>query len=136
MKRREFMAVAGAIAVLPSMGFAAETLDYRPGLVQERLTAGEIVFLDFKADWWTTCCAQERVIGQLRGSNPAYDAAITFINVDWDEYGRGELARDLNIPRRSTLVILKGDQELGRVVAGTSQADIQALLDTALSASA
>lgn len=136
MKRREFMAAAGAIAVLPSMGFAAETLDYRPGLVQERLAAGDIVFLDFKADWCTTCRAQERVIGQLRAANPAYDAAITFINVDWDEYGRGELARDLNIPRRSTLVVMKGDQELGRVVARTSQADIQALLDTALSASA
>ena len=136
MKRREFMAAVGAMAVLPSMGFAAETLDYRPGLVQERLAAGDIVFLDFKADWCTTCRAQERVIGHLRGSNPAYDAAITFINVDWDEYGRGELARDLNIPRRSTLVILKGDQQLGRVVARTSQADIQALLDTALNASA
>lgn len=136
MKRREFMAAAGAMTILPNVGFAAETLDYRPGLVRERLAAGDIVLLDFKADWCTTCRAQERVIGNLRGANPAYDAAITFINVDWDEYGRGELARDLNIPRRSTLVVLKGDQELGRVVARTSQSDIQALLDTALNASA
>jgi hypothetical protein len=40
----------------------------------------------------------------------------------------------LNIPRRSTLVVLKGDQELGRIVAGTRKGDIKALLDRALQA--
>jgi len=33
-----------------------------------------------------------------------------------------------NRPGRSTLVAQKGRQELGRLVAGTSRADIQALL--------
>ncbi|MDX8353169.1 thioredoxin family protein [Cognatiyoonia sp. IB215182] len=135
MKRREFMALSAAVAVAPMAARASETLDYTPGLVRERLAAGETVFVDFKASWCTTCRAQERVIGQLRADNPAYDAAITFINVDWDEYGRGELATELNIPRRSTLVVMKGDAELGRIVARTSQRDIQALMDTALEAS-
>ncbi len=134
MKRREFIAVAGALAVLPSFGSAAESLEYRPGLVKERLAAGETVFLDFKAEWCTTCRAQGRVIGQLRAANPAYDDAITFINIDWDKYGRSALAQELDIPRRSTLVVIKGHQELGRIVAGTSQSDIQALMDTALNA--
>ncbi|WP_373636891.1 thioredoxin family protein [Yoonia sp. BS5-3] len=134
MKRREFITSTAALAVLPTISLASETLEYTPGLVKERLAAGDIVFLDFKASWCTTCRAQERVIGNLRSENPAYDEAITFINVDWDEYGRSELARDLNIPRRSTLVVMKGDQELGRVVARTSTADIQALMDTALNA--
>lgn len=135
MKRREFMALSAAVAVAPMAVRASETLDYTPGLVRERLAAGETVFVDFKASWCTTCRAQERVIGQLRADNPAYDDAITFINVDWDEHGRGELATELNIPRRSTLVVMKGDAELGRIVARTSQRDIQALMDTALEAS-
>jgi len=59
---------------------------------------------------------------------------VTFIDVDWDAYGDSDLAQRLNIPRRSTLVVLRGDQELGRIVAGTSRADIQALMDVALSA--
>jgi thioredoxin 1 len=134
MKRREFLALS-AMAVLPPMAAqAAETLDYTPGLVKERLAAGETVFVDFKADWCTTCRAQERVIGGLRGENDAYDEAVTFINVDWDVYGRGELARELNIPRRSTLVVLRGDEELGRLVARTSRSDIQGLMDLALNA--
>lgn len=134
MKRRHFMALAGAGVLLPHAGFAATTLTFTPGMVAERLAQGETLFLDFKADWCTTCRAQERVIGQLRRANAAYDQAITFINVDWDKHGRGPLATRLNIPRRSTLVVLKGADELGRVVARTSQRDIQSLMDVALSA--
>ncbi|MEO0904893.1 MAG: thioredoxin family protein [Pseudomonadota bacterium] len=135
MKRREFIALSAAATLMPIAAQAAETLDYTPGLVKERLAAGETVFVDFKADWCTTCRAQERVIGALRAENAAYDEAITFINVDWDEYGRGDLALELNIPRRSTLVVMRGEDELGRLVARTSRSDIQGLLDTALAAS-
>jgi len=44
------------------------------------------------------------------------------------------LTQRLATPRRSTLVALKGEQELGRLVAVTDRAEIQALLDTALTA--
>ncbi len=135
MKRREFMVAAAAISLIPITAYASdETLIYTPGLVKERLAAGDTVFIDFKASWCTTCRAQERVISTLRAENAAYNDAITFINVDWDEYGRGDLAQELNIPRRSTLVVMKGDAELGRVVARTSRGDIQALMDIALTA--
>lgn len=112
----------------------ADPLDYTPGLVTERLAAGDTVFLDFKADWCTTCRAQERVLEALKAANPAYEENVTFIDVDWDLHGNSELATSLNIPRRSTLVAIKGEQELGRIVAGTAQADIQALMDAALGA--
>lgn len=133
MNRRHFIALVGATAVAP-LSVSAEVLNFMPGLVTERLAAGETVFLDFKASWCTTCRAQERVIGQLRADNSAYDDAITFINVDWDRYSRSDLANRLNIPRRSTLVALKGDQELGRIVAGTRTSDIKELMDIALNA--
>lgn len=136
MKRREFLILGAAASLAPMALHAGQTLDYTPGLVKERLAAGDTVFLDFKADWCTTCRAQERVIGALRAENGAYDEAITFINVDWDRHGRGQLARELNIPRRSTLVVMKGEAELGRLVARTSRRDIQGLMDTALAASA
>jgi thiol:disulfide interchange protein len=102
--------------------------------VKERLAAGDTVFVDFKASWCTTCAAQERVMNELKAANPAYEQAITFVEVDWDDHGKGELSKSLNIPRRSTLVVLKGDQELGRIVAGTAKAEIKALMDTALGA--
>lgn len=133
MQRRHFLALSGAAALLP-MSTAAQTLNFKPGLVEERLAAGETVFLVFQTHWCTTCRAQGRVIGQLKADNPSYEEAITFVDVDWDEHSRSDLANRLNIPRRSTLVVLKGDQELGRIVAGTATADIKRLMDIALNA--
>ena len=133
MNRRHFLTLSLATLALPRAAMAA-ALDYTPGLVQERLAAGETVFLDFKASWCSTCAAQERVINALKSDNPAYEANITFVNVDWDQHGKSDLAKSLKIPRRSTLVVLKGDAELGRIVAQTSEASIKALMDTALGA--
>ena len=133
MNRRSLLALGAALALAPA-ALLAQPLDYTPGLVADRLAAGETVFLDFKADWCTTCRAQERVLDALKAENPAYEAEVTFINIDWDAYGNSQIAQDLNIPRRSTLVVLKGDEELGRIVAGTSRADIQGLMDIALGA--
>lgn len=134
MHRRDFLVLTAAVTVAMPFQANAEVLDYTPGLVDERLEAGETVFLDFKASWCSTCAAQERVIEALRSENPAYDEKITFINVDWDTYKTDALTQWLEIPRRSTLVALKGQDELGRIVAGTAKADIQALMDKALTA--
>ncbi|PYG28559.1 thioredoxin family protein [Pelagimonas varians] len=130
MDRRTFL--AGLTATVP---FAANaSADYTPGLVKKHLAQGDVVFLDFKASWCSTCAAQERVIKKLKDGNPNYEAKITFIDVDWDTYGSSDLVKSMKIPRRSTLVALKGDQELGRIVAQTSTASIKGLMDTALAA--
>ncbi|MDJ0630692.1 MAG: thioredoxin family protein [Rhodobacter sp.] len=130
MHRRCFLATVAAFAATPALAVT----EYTPGLVAERLAAGDTVFLDFTASWCSTCAAQARVIEALKAENPAYEQAVTFIDVDWDTYRTAEITRSLNIPRRSTLVVLKGDQELGRIVAGTSRAQIEALMNTALTA--
>lgn len=134
MDRRTFLIATAAATTLTALPATAAPLDYTPGMVTERLKAGETIFLDFKASWCSTCRAQERVLNKLRAGNPDYDKKITFINVDWDDFGKSELVKSLGIPRRSTLVVLKGDKELGRIVADTSEASIRKLADTALAA--
>lgn len=135
MKRREFL-IAGASLIVAAPALAATGTAYAPGLVEKELAAGKTVFLDFYTDWCTTCRAQGAAITQLRGSDPAYDRHLTFIAVDWDQHAQSSLAQRLNIPRRSTLVVLKGDQEIGRIVAGTRRADIKALMDKGVAAAA
>jgi thiol-disulfide isomerase/thioredoxin len=138
MKRRDFLISTLATTVaLPGAAWAGDlkTVAYDDSdPIAAALAQGKTVFVDYAADWCSTCAAQERVINALRGEDPAYDANLVFVRVDWDQYANAPVTTSRNIPRRSTLVVLKGDQELGRVVAGTSKADIKALMDTALEA--
>ncbi|WP_085306670.1 thioredoxin family protein [Planktotalea arctica] len=134
MNRRTMILSGAATLALPALPAFAAPLDYTPGLLKERIEAGDTVFLDFKASWCGTCRAQERVLTSLKQQNPAYDENITFINVDWDTYGTSQMAERMKIPRRSTLVVLKGKEEIGRIVADTSERSIKKLMDAALSA--
>lgn len=134
MDRRNFLGLSASLALFPIAARAAEATLYTPGAAEAAMDAGKTVLLDFWASWCSTCAAQHRVLAALKAENPAYEQNITFFVVDWDQYGEGDLSKSLNIPRRSTLVALKGRQELGRIVAGTSKDDIRALLDMALAA--
>ena len=139
MQRRDFLTLTATSLMLTGLSAPAQAADrvfYTPGLAEDAMAAGKVVFLDFWTNWCTTCAAQGRVLDGLRAANPAYDKAITFITVDWDQYADGTLSKSLKIPRRSTLVAMKGQTEIGRIVAGTAEADIKALLDAALAASA
>lgn len=132
-KRNIFLPLIAFVFFLSGSVFAGSTtIDYEPGVIKKALANRETVFVDYAADWCGTCKRQERVIGQLRGQNPAYNKAITFVRVDWDFYRGDKIRTDHNIPRRSTLILLRGDVELGRIVAGTSTEQIQSLLDKAL----
>jgi len=137
MFRRDFLILTAAVSMVPALPALAgfdTGIEYEPGMVTKRLAAGETLFLDFSASWCSTCRAQASVIKTLQAENPAYLDNVTFVSIDWDSYADDDLTKSLNIPRRSTLVVLKGNQELGRIVAGTSRKDIKALMDTALGA--
>ena len=132
MKRRTFLISAAAISLTPITALAAENVTYEPGVIDAALAEGKTVFVDYSATWCSTCKRQERVIEALRAADPKYDAAITFVKVDWDTYMSHEVTTSRNIPRRSTLIVLRGKDELGRVVAGTSQEAIKKLMDAGL----
>ena len=128
MKRRTFISLIAGLALVPSLA-TATSLEYEPGLIKKALAEGKTVFVDYAASWCSTCKRQERLIQQLRDRNPIYDQHLTFVRVDWDVYGDHEVTESRNIPRRSTLLVLNGQEELGRIVAGTTIKEIQALMD-------
>ncbi|MCF6444875.1 thioredoxin family protein [Nereida sp. MMG025] len=132
MNRRAFLTTTAAAALLPTLAWAFT--DYTDGAIEAALAEGKTVFVDYSATWCSTCARQGRVITQLREENAAYDENLVFIKVDWDTYKNAAVTTFRDIPRRSTLIVLKGDQELGRIVAGTSVAQIKELMDTGLSA--
>ena len=131
MKRRNFITTVAAFSLLP-IAARASFVDYTPGVIDAALKDGKTVFVDYSATWCGTCKRQDRVISELMQANPAYATSMTFVKVDWDTFSKHEVTTSRGIPRRSTLLVLKVDQELGRIVAGTSTADIKKLMDTGL----
>ena len=120
------------LTVISAPVFASQTLLYRPGLIQEALDNGEIVFVDYFANWCPTCKSQARVLAKLRNENPKYDEVLTFVKVNWDSYKNHEVATSRNITYQSSFILLKGDEELGRLIAQTSEEEIKNFLDLAL----
>lgn len=137
MFRRSFTKIAATLIVSSiftagagSLAIAGDNFKiYKPGLIEESLAAGETVFVDYSATWCVTCKRQERQINALIQENPDYKKKMTFVRVDWDDFGGELVSTGRNIPRRSTLIVLKGDKELGRIVAGTAKNAIKQLMD-------
>lgn len=134
LTRRSLLLSVPALAIAAPAFASGSFTDYTPGLIEDLLKDGKTVFVDYHATWCSTCARQERVIESLLSTNPGYKQAMSFVRVDWDIYSAAAVTTSRKIPRRSTLLVLKGDAELGRIVAGTSEADIKALLDTGMKA--
>jgi len=136
MDRRFFLtATAATLLAAPALA-GSKTVDYTPGVIQAALDSGKTVFVDYAADWCGTCKRQERIINALRKGNSKYDDAMLFVRVDWDDYKTHEVSVFREIPRRSTLIVLRGDDELGRLVAETRENEIKALMDKGVKAGA
>jgi thioredoxin 1 len=133
LDRRAVLALLAGLAASSALAAPASALDIAD-YSEENLTKlqawGKPFLLDFYASWCVTCAAQQRVLDGLTKANAKY-AAIPIVRVDWDKYGNGELSKALAIPRRSTLVLMAGTTELGRLVAETREDKIAALLDLA-----
>ena len=63
--------------------------------------------------------------------NPAYQA-VTVMKVDWSEHSGSHAAKEHAVRSRSTLVMLSGGKEVGRVIGSTSRDDIEALFKAAV----
>jgi thioredoxin 1 len=141
MNRRDMMrsvaALGLALAAMPGMAAAeaARPVEYTPALLTEELAAGRTVVLDFSASWCPSCLAQGRAIQALRAGNPAYDAGLVFMRVDWDTWKDQDIARRLDVTGRGAVVILKGDAIVARSDTHLQKAALQALLDQALAVS-
>ncbi len=72
------------------------------------------------------------MLKSLRAGDAKFNKSITFMLVDWDSYKGHAVTKSRRIPRRSTLVLIKGGKEVGRLVAATSKKAIKGLLEKGL----
>ncbi|WP_404402233.1 thioredoxin family protein [Pelagibacterium halotolerans] len=129
--RRTVLGLLLALFSLPTVAQEVVHQDYSEALLEELDASGEPYILDFYAPWCVTCAAQQRVIGALQAENEAY-REVTIVQVDWDTHREGPLVAELGIPRRSTLVLMQGGEEIMRLVADTRREAIEGLFEAAL----
>ena len=89
--------------------------------------ADKPVVLHFRADWCPTCRAQDKVLEKLK-AQPGLDVTVLEVNYDTEK----DLKRQYKIQTQSTMVILHGDKERGRLVGDTTEAGIRTALKSAL----
>jgi thioredoxin 1 len=134
MQRRSFLILTAIAGLAATAAHAAEPAAYAAELVAAELAAGRTVVIDFTASWCPSCQTQGRLIERLRAENPAYDAAITFVEADWDTYQDTELATRYGVTSRGSLVILRGDTVIAQTRTHSTEAELRALLDQASTA--
>lgn len=125
MSIRSFFAT---LIVTLSLGFcvlpAAAGTPFTPAALAEAQKSGAAVLVDIFAPWCPTCAAQNVVLDQLRSD----DRFKNFVRLRVDFDNQKDAVRALGANSQSTLIVYKGEREVGRLVGETSPEAIEALL--------
>ena len=137
INRRSLLGIAAGAAVVAALagtqltgGFyapaaAAENTAFEAAAFQAAQASGKSILVDIRAWWCPTCARQKRIISELIKKSKFGDLVI--FEVDYDR--QKSVVRDFGAWRQSTLIVFKGTTEVGRSVADTRPAAIEALLD-------
>ena len=131
MRRRTFL--LSTAALIPSISFAYPAETFSPAVWSNLRATNQTVVMNYRASWSLTCQIKAELIAEALAENPAYDQ-LTFVDVDWDTFGRSQLTERLKVTRRSTLLVMKNGTEVARLENEPYAHKVRALLDTALAA--
>ena len=133
LPKLRFLAVALPLILLISLlpSFVLSELDWRRFTQEEFLlaqTEDRSIAVVVHAEWCSTCRAQEPALNQVR-KLPEY-REFEYFRVDFDT--QKDVMASLGIPVRSTILIFKGKDEVGRLVAESSYDAIKDLFSFGL----
>ncbi len=117
-----------ALLLASGLALAGQPKPYDADTFKAAQAAGKPIVVEIHADWCTECKMQNRILNKLSDQAP-YNALVR-LRVDWDK--QKDVVKHFKARRQSTLVVFKGDKELGRAVAITSEDKLRALVDKAL----
>ena len=131
MNRRALLSMSAAVVLLPlsamTAALAAERVDYTDEAFNAAKASGRPILVDVWASWCPTCKAQHFVFQDLFKDDKYKNLLV--LKVDFD--AQDDIVRRFKAPGQSTLIVYKGDQELGRSVGDTNPNTIRALIDSA-----
>ena len=132
MHRRTFL-LSSVASLIPTVILAYPAEMFSPAVWRDLRDQGGVVILNYRASWSLTCQIKADLIAEALMENPAY-GQLTFVDVDWDTFGRSQLTERLKVTRRSTLLVMKNGKEIARLENAPYARDVRGLLDIALAA--
>ena len=116
----------GIVASVPAL--ALQMSKFSAGALAEAQKAGKPVLVEITAPWCPTCKVQKPILDRLLSS----DKFKSFVTLDMDFDSQKDDLKALKAQMQSTLIVFKGDKEVGRSAGDTNAATIEALLAKAL----
>lgn len=122
MVGRLLRAVCG-LAIFLAMGLGAQAgQPYNEKAFNEARSAGKPVLINVTAPWCPTCRQQKPIIGAIEQERPS----LVVFEVDFDS--SKNVLRKLRVRSQSTLIVFKGEKEVGRSTAETDPERLRALI--------
>jgi len=119
--------VSALLLTSAALTHAIEFQPYSAAALAAAQKADKPVALHFHADWCPTCRAQDKALQALK-AEPGLDVTVLKVNYDTEK----DLKRQYKVQSQSTMVVLRGEKERGRLVGDTSEAAIRTALKSAL----
>lgn len=127
-RRHALVAATAFGTALAAPAFALSGTKFTPAALANAQKAGKPVLVEVGAPWCPVCKAQAPILGKLLGS----DKFKSFVKLDIDYDSQKDDLRALNVQKQGTLIVYKGDKEVGRSVGDSNPESIEALLAKAL----
>ncbi len=121
---RALMLFALAVLSFAGSGFAAEQKAFDASAFAALQKADKPILIDVRADWCPTCKRQAPILSSLLASPEFKDYTMLEVNFDTEP----AVLRQFKVTQQSTLIVFKGNAEIGRSTGDTRKDDIAALL--------
>lgn len=127
LTRRAALMIAAGLPLALALPAAANE-KFTEAALEAAQKAGKPILIEIAAAWCPVCWAQKPIIEGLAKNEKFKD--FVFLKMDFDTQ-KAEL-RKLKGQRQSTLIVFKGDKEVGRSIGDTNPQSVEALLAKAL----
>jgi thiol-disulfide isomerase/thioredoxin len=116
------LSVLAAVALLAfvAAGHAAQPFEGKS--FQQAQAAGKTILIDVTASWCPTCRQQRPIVEQIENERPN----LVVYDLDFDS--AKDALKHFRVQYQSTLIVFRGNQEIGRSTGDTDPARIRALI--------